>query len=57
MLVFFKSQVAKEISAQIDAFRKLNDGELPVYVDGHQHVHILPSKYFKFNQGSEIVNV
>ena len=39
--LFWLYQVAKEICAQVSAFKMLN-GEIPVFVDGHQHVHILP---------------
>lgn len=39
-------QLAVEISAQVDAFKNLCDGELPLYVDGHQHVHVLPGNFY-----------
>ena len=34
-------QVGREVEAQIDAFKSLT-GAPPVYLDGHQHVHVLP---------------
>lgn len=43
--MLFPFQVAVEISAQVEAFKNLFDGELPLYVDGHQHVHVLPGNY------------
>jgi predicted glycoside hydrolase/deacetylase ChbG (UPF0249 family) len=36
-----KSEIRTEIAAQIEAFRA-SFGKLPDFVDGHQHVHILP---------------
>ena len=35
-------KVRLEIEAQIERFKNLMDGQLPEYVDGHQHVHIYP---------------
>ncbi|WP_201863371.1 ChbG/HpnK family deacetylase [Microvirga soli] len=34
-------EVAREIERQLDAFLEVH-GELPAFVDGHQHVHVLP---------------
>ncbi|XP_065054230.1 carbohydrate deacetylase-like isoform X1 [Rhopilema esculentum] len=37
-----KSEIEVEMRAQVDRFKNLT-GKLPSYVDGHQHVHILPT--------------
>ena len=37
-------QVRKEMQAQIEKFKELT-GNFPPYVDGHQHVHILPGRW------------
>jgi len=34
-------EVGREVEAQIAAFKQLT-GAAPVYIDGHQHVHVLP---------------
>jgi len=34
-------EIAQEIERQLDAFVEVH-GEAPVFVDGHQHVHVLP---------------
>jgi chitin disaccharide deacetylase len=36
------SEIAEEISRQIDAFEEAF-GDAPAFVDGHQHVHVLPA--------------
>jgi chitin disaccharide deacetylase len=36
------SEIAEEISRQIDAFEEVFGGA-PAFVDGHQHVHVLPA--------------
>jgi len=36
------SEIAEEISRQIDAFEEAF-GHAPAFVDGHQHVHVLPA--------------
>ena len=36
-------QVKLEIVAQIAKFKEMT-GDLPIYVDGHQHVHVLPGQ-------------
>jgi chitin disaccharide deacetylase len=35
-------EIRQEISRQIDAFEDIH-GDLPSFVDGHQHVHVLPA--------------
>jgi len=32
----------------VQAFKQLANGNLPEYVDGHQHVHILPGNILYF---------
>jgi len=36
------NEIRAEIEAQINAFAALNGGKLPNFVDGHQHIHIVP---------------
>ncbi|XP_075177352.1 carbohydrate deacetylase isoform X2 [Anomaloglossus baeobatrachus] len=36
------SEVRQELSAQVELFRELT-GQIPQHMDGHQHVHVLPS--------------
>ena len=35
-------QIYLELESQIRKFQVLNNGQLPYYVDGHQHVHVFP---------------
>ncbi|QRM28198.1 ChbG/HpnK family deacetylase [Microvirga sp. VF16] len=37
-----KAEIAEEIGRQIDAFEEVF-GEAPAFIDGHQHVHVLPA--------------
>ena len=39
---FDREEIAREIDAQIDRFETIM-GRLPDFVDGHQHVHLLPT--------------
>ena len=38
-------QVEREIESQLEKFEQLT-GRIPVSVDGHQHVHVIPGKMY-----------
>ncbi|XP_045173413.2 carbohydrate deacetylase-like [Mercenaria mercenaria] len=46
------SEVKAEIQAQIDRFHQLT-GQLPIKVDGHQHVHVIPGVCVAFAEALE----
>ena len=37
-----KAEIAREIARQLDTFEEAH-GEAPAFIDGHQHVHVLPT--------------
>ena len=39
---FDRKEITREIEAQIERFREIT-GRLPDFVDGHQHVHLMPT--------------
>ena len=42
-IVDFWFQVRRELQAQLARFRSLT-GDMPLYLDGHNHIHVMPGK-------------